>query len=174
MQWKILKDSVQIEAFKIQVPPPPPLSQGVAKAGRNHLNEEFKPLLPTGIGERYSQTISNFGHAWCSALAPMWTPLLRGGKCWTNSGGPLVNSLLWVHHREISYTGGKLTLCWSRSSLSEPGSPCEPPPSASTTSPPFYCYSSEIGRGGQRGRLPTPGFGAACRNSGGLRVAALL
>ncbi len=30
--------------------------------------EEITPLLPTGIGERYSQTISNLGHA------PMWTP----------------------------------------------------------------------------------------------------
>jgi hypothetical protein len=27
------------------------------------LNEEIIPLLPTGIGERYSQTISNLGHA---------------------------------------------------------------------------------------------------------------
>jgi hypothetical protein len=27
------------------------------------LNEEIAPLLPTGIGERYSQTISNLGHA---------------------------------------------------------------------------------------------------------------
>ncbi len=35
----------------------------VAKAGRNHLNEEITPLLPTGIGERDSQTISNLVHA---------------------------------------------------------------------------------------------------------------
>ncbi len=35
----------------------------VSKASRNHLNEEITPLLPTGIGERYSQTISNLGHA---------------------------------------------------------------------------------------------------------------
>ncbi len=33
------------------------------KAGKNHLNEEFTPLLPNGIGEQYSQTISNLGHA---------------------------------------------------------------------------------------------------------------
>ncbi len=33
------------------------------KAGRNHLNEEITPLLPTGIGKQYSQTISNLGHA---------------------------------------------------------------------------------------------------------------
>jgi hypothetical protein len=31
--------------------PPPPLR--VAKPGRNHLNEEFTPLLPTWIGERF-------------------------------------------------------------------------------------------------------------------------
>jgi hypothetical protein len=36
--------------------PPPPLQ--VAMAGKNHLNEEITPLLPTGIGERYCQTIS--------------------------------------------------------------------------------------------------------------------
>jgi hypothetical protein len=30
-----------------------------AKAGRNHLNEYNIPLFPTGIGERYRQTISN-------------------------------------------------------------------------------------------------------------------
>jgi hypothetical protein len=33
------------------------------KAGRNHLNEEITPLLPAGIGERFSQTVSNLGHA---------------------------------------------------------------------------------------------------------------
>ncbi len=37
-------------------PPPPPLR--AAKASRNHFNEEITPLLPTGICERYSQTIS--------------------------------------------------------------------------------------------------------------------
>ncbi len=36
---------------------------GVAKAGRNDLNEGITPILPTGIGVRYSQTLSNFGHA---------------------------------------------------------------------------------------------------------------
>jgi hypothetical protein len=30
-----------------------PLPLHVAKTGRNHLNEEFTPLLPTGIGERF-------------------------------------------------------------------------------------------------------------------------
>ncbi len=32
-------------------------------AGKNHLNEEITPLLPTEIDEQYCQTISNFGHA---------------------------------------------------------------------------------------------------------------
>ena len=40
---------------------PPHLS--VAKTGKNHLNEEITSLLPTGIGKRFSQTISNLGHA---------------------------------------------------------------------------------------------------------------
>jgi hypothetical protein len=39
----------------------PPLR--VAMTGKNHLNEEITPLLPTGIGERFIQTISNLGHA---------------------------------------------------------------------------------------------------------------
>ncbi len=30
-----------------------PIPLRVAKTGRNHLNEEFTPLLPTGIGERF-------------------------------------------------------------------------------------------------------------------------
>ncbi len=41
--------------------PPHPLR--VAKTDKNHLNEEITPLLPTGIGKRFSQTISNLGHA---------------------------------------------------------------------------------------------------------------
>jgi hypothetical protein len=41
---------------------PLPLPLQVAKAGRNNLNDKI-PLLPTGIGERYSQTISQLGHA---------------------------------------------------------------------------------------------------------------
>jgi hypothetical protein len=47
-------------------PPPPPLS--VAQTGRNKFNEEINPHLPTGIGERCSQTLANLGHA---ALRPM-------------------------------------------------------------------------------------------------------
>jgi hypothetical protein len=42
-------------------PHPPSSTRG--KAGRNHWNEEITPLLPTGIGERFSQTKSNLGHA---------------------------------------------------------------------------------------------------------------
>ncbi len=33
------------------LPPSSTCSEDVAKTGRNHLNEEFTPLLPTGIGE---------------------------------------------------------------------------------------------------------------------------
>jgi hypothetical protein len=44
-------------------PPPPPLPLHVAKAGRNHLNEETT-LLPTGIDQRHSQTKHvKLGHA---------------------------------------------------------------------------------------------------------------
>jgi hypothetical protein len=42
------------------------LSQGAdphPQAGRNHLSGEITPLLPIGIGEGYSQTFSNLGHA---------------------------------------------------------------------------------------------------------------
>jgi hypothetical protein len=46
-----------------RVPTPSHLPRRVAKAGRNHLNEEITPLFPTGIGEEYSQTISNLEHA---------------------------------------------------------------------------------------------------------------
>jgi hypothetical protein len=41
---------------------PIPLPLHVATAGKNHLNEEIAPLLPTRRGERCSQTISNMGH----------------------------------------------------------------------------------------------------------------
>ncbi len=48
--------------LEYRVPNPTPSSTR-EKAGRNHLNEEITPLLPTGIGERFSQTITNLGHA---------------------------------------------------------------------------------------------------------------
>ncbi len=47
------------------------------------------PPPPTGIGERYCQTIPILGHA--ELLCRCNFPCKR--KCWTNSGGPLVNSL---------------------------------------------------------------------------------
>ncbi len=40
-----------------------PLPLRVAKTGRNHLNEEFTPLLPTGVGERFKANLNNLGHA---------------------------------------------------------------------------------------------------------------
>ncbi len=40
----------------IRLSPPPSSTRG--KAGRNHLNEEITPLIPIGIGERYSQTVT--------------------------------------------------------------------------------------------------------------------
>jgi hypothetical protein len=40
-----------------------PFPLRVAKTGRNHLNEEFTPLLPTGIGERFWPNVNNLGHA---------------------------------------------------------------------------------------------------------------
>jgi hypothetical protein len=42
---------------------PLPLPLRERKAGKNHLTEEITPLFPTGLGEGYSQTISNLGHA---------------------------------------------------------------------------------------------------------------
>ncbi len=70
---------------RARIPSPIPLR--VVKTGRNHLNEEITPLLPTGIGDRFKPNLINLGHA---------APLRRcERKCWTNSGGPLVNSLLW-------------------------------------------------------------------------------
>jgi hypothetical protein len=67
-------------------PSPPPLR--VAKTGKNHLNEEITSLLPFRIGKRFSQTISNLGHA---ALLRRCELLLQT-KVRTISGGPLVNS----------------------------------------------------------------------------------
>ncbi len=56
-------DIIQIWIRTQGADPPPPIPLRVAKAGRNNLNEEITPLLHTEIVERYSQTISNFGHA---------------------------------------------------------------------------------------------------------------
>jgi hypothetical protein len=48
---------------KHRVPTPTSPSSTRGKAGGNHLNEEITPLLPSVTGERFSQTISNLGHA---------------------------------------------------------------------------------------------------------------
>ncbi len=77
--------------------PPPTSTRG--KTGRNQLNEEITPLLPTGIGQRFIQNISNLGHA--ALLRRYELPYKR--KCWTNSGGPLVNSVLWGSNGTIKY-----------------------------------------------------------------------
>ncbi len=77
---------------RVMTPPPPPTN--AEKAGRNHLSEENVHLLPAGIGERYSQTISNLCQV---ALLPRCelpgSPYKR--KCWTYSVVPLGNSFLW-------------------------------------------------------------------------------
>ncbi len=56
-----------------RVPTPSPLPLRVAKAGRNHLNEEIPP--PHRDKRTMLQNHSKFGT--CSALAPMWTPLIN-------------------------------------------------------------------------------------------------
>ncbi len=71
---------------------PLPLPLHIATAGKNHLNADITPLLPSGIGARYCQTISNLGHA--LLLNRCELPYKR--MCRTNSGCPLVNSLLWA------------------------------------------------------------------------------
>ncbi len=40
-----------------------PTSSKRGKAGRNHLNEEITPLLPTAIGELFWPNRNNLGHA---------------------------------------------------------------------------------------------------------------
>jgi hypothetical protein len=46
-------------------PPPflPSSTRGEGMYCRNNLDEEITPLFPTGIGERFSQTILNLGNA---------------------------------------------------------------------------------------------------------------
>jgi hypothetical protein len=50
-------------SYSHRVPTPAPLPLREGRQGRNHLNEEIIPLLLSGIGEQYSQTISNLEHA---------------------------------------------------------------------------------------------------------------
>ncbi len=66
-------------------PPPTPLPLRVAKAGRNNLNNEITPLLPTWIGERYSQTIS---------CADVNSPVNESAEL--TQGPSIVSSLLWA------------------------------------------------------------------------------
>jgi hypothetical protein len=56
-------NKVMWRQHRVSTPPPPPSFSTRGQAGRNHLNAENTPLLPIGIGEQYSQTISNLGHA---------------------------------------------------------------------------------------------------------------
>ncbi len=58
---------------------PSPLPLRVAKTSRNHLNEEFTPLLPTGIGERFYPNLNNLGHAapLRRCELPLWTKVLN-------------------------------------------------------------------------------------------------
>ncbi len=46
-----------------RAPTPSPLPLCIGTAGKNHLNEEITLLLHTGIGKRFTQTISTLGHA---------------------------------------------------------------------------------------------------------------
>jgi hypothetical protein len=62
-----VKESVRDTASR--VPSPPPLPLRVAKAGRNNLNEEIPPLLPTGIGGPIQPNHIKFRT--CSALTLM-------------------------------------------------------------------------------------------------------
>jgi hypothetical protein len=48
---------IQHEDHTARIPSPLPLH--IAKTGRNNLNEEFTPLLPTGIGERFLPNLIN-------------------------------------------------------------------------------------------------------------------
>ncbi len=55
ISWSVCKGRKEILGMycmhTARIPSPLPLH--VAKRGRNHLNEKFTPLLPTGIGERF-------------------------------------------------------------------------------------------------------------------------
>ncbi len=77
----IVDNTVRVRTTGRQLSLPP-------SSGKNHLNEEITPLLPTGIGERFSQTISNLGHA---ALLRRCPHINESAEL---TGGPLVNSLL--------------------------------------------------------------------------------
>ncbi len=64
LTWTLLSVPITcISSETHRMPTPFPLPLLVAKAGRNHLNEEITPLLLTGIIERYSQTVTNMCQA---------------------------------------------------------------------------------------------------------------
>jgi hypothetical protein len=80
----------EAHSHRALTPSPSPLR--VAKTGKNHLNEESTPLLPTGIGERFSQTIENLGHA--ALLRRCELPLNENAELTRGALYPVVNSLL--------------------------------------------------------------------------------
>jgi hypothetical protein len=94
-------------------PSHPPLS--AAKADRNHLNEYNTSHLPTGIGERYSQTISNLG---CQAALLRRCELPR--KCWTNSMVSLFQSLHWGG-KSLCYNSGNIACGYGGDQISDRG-----------------------------------------------------
>ncbi len=63
--FKIFSAGLRLKNLAVvrRVPTPTPPSSTRGKAGRNYLNEEIATLLPTGIGERFRQILSNLGHA---------------------------------------------------------------------------------------------------------------
>jgi hypothetical protein len=61
--------AMAIVACTHRMPTSPPLPLRVAKAGRNHLNEEITPLLPLGQVSVIAKPYIKFRT--CSALAPM-------------------------------------------------------------------------------------------------------
>ncbi len=94
--------------------PHPPSSIRVAKAGRNNLNEVITPLLPTGIGEGFSQTISNLGHAALLRRCelPLFENLLRSPGIDSQPVGP-------VRQPYMSYQPARLhrlaeSISWNR------------------------------------------------------------
>jgi hypothetical protein len=96
MVWLVSKVSVQniflaTDMYPQDADPHPPSSTR-GKADKNHLNKKITPL-PRGIGERYSQTTSKLGHA--VLLRRCEFPLYTKVRNYSNSGGPLFNSVLW-------------------------------------------------------------------------------
>ena len=87
------------------MPTPTSPSSSRGKAGRNHLNEEIIPLLPTGIGERFSRTISNLGHGALLRRCEL-PPINESAELTRVDRGPLVvNSVLLRFAPTIPYLG---------------------------------------------------------------------